>query len=34
LTADQAASYIAEHDPVHAGVLRLAGAMGLIGSPA
>ena len=34
LTADQAASYIAEHDPVHADVLRLADAMGLIGSPA
>jgi hypothetical protein len=28
LTADQAASYIAEHDPVHADVFRLADAMG------
>ena len=33
-TADQAASYIAEHHPLHADVLRLADAMGLIGSPA
>lgn len=34
LSPRQAVAYLAEHDPIHADVVRLADAMGLLGRPA
>jgi len=34
LSPPQAVAYLAEHDPIHADVVRLADEMGLLGLPA